>query len=122
MGPILAIKDGQNITLYTGHSTGRPYERKTQKICENFALKVFDFLVFQLIAKKIYKTMTERKILYWKQKENFALKTEKKIVMCKILQKFLPKDNFLPNRRKKENFAEIWARVRERFILASDHH
>ena len=36
----------------------RPYERKTQKICENFALKVFDFLVFQLIVKRIYKTMT----------------------------------------------------------------
>ena len=64
VAPYKPLKTVKYSPSYTRRPIYRPYERKTQKIRENFAPKVFYFLVFQLIAKRIYKTMTERKILY----------------------------------------------------------
>ena len=52
------------IPSYTVRPTDRPVRREPQKICENFALKVFDFPSISATTERIYKTMAERKISF----------------------------------------------------------
>ena len=90
---------------YMVRPTDRPMRREPQKICENFALKVLIFPLFQLVTERIYKTMTERNFVVLKQKENFILKTEKSFHV-QNLEKIAEREIFAKE-KKEENFAEI---------------
>ena len=62
--------------------TDRPMRRESHKICENFALKVFDFSIVSASDRKnIYKKMTERNFVVLKQKEKFHFEN-RKIFSC----------------------------------------